>query len=221
MTNKKSSFFDGLKRIGIEEEPETSKPEASAVPAPAAPKASSTISAASAARPVLDTDPAYRKLLEKTSFEATEAGTAIGKYLLPLADISESEMPKNTKFKSAVLQAKSLENLTPEKLLGTFDSLKSVVEQEVRDFDIQAQQFITQEITARQDRISKMKEQIAQLQKELSEVSADLVIAQEKAASVQAQFTAAVQRRSTEIDLKKHECANILKVKEVAALANA
>jgi septal ring factor EnvC (AmiA/AmiB activator) len=70
---------------------------------------------------------------------------------------------------------------------------------------------VAREITGRQDHIGQISAQITQLQQQLAQLSGELVEAQGKSTHVQSQFTAAAQRRGTEIEQQRAQYAVLLK----------
>jgi hypothetical protein len=210
MTNK-HGLLDTIKHLAFEDEPAKQAPET----VPAAPTG---VPSAMAVHPlpvdagvVPDGDEVYQKILSRTNFEDTDEAGTIHKFLDPLAAIPDAVMPPNVKFKTAVLQAKAQAGLTEESILATFDTLKTRLQQEQDGFSANAQQFTAREITARQDRISQINVQITRLQQELGELSGELVEAQGKSAHAQSQFTAAMQRRASEIEQQKAQYTALLK----------
>jgi hypothetical protein len=207
---EKHGILDSLKHLAFEEEPEIAKTEAK--PEGAAPHPTVTASTvANGSGIVPGNDEIYKKLLSKTDFEGTEAAATIQKFLGPLAAIPDSAMPPNLKFKTAVLQAKAQAGLTEENILATFDALKATLQKELNSFNTKAQQFVAQDITGRQNRISQITAQITQLQQELAGLSSELVEAQGKATRAQSQFAAALARRSSELEQQKAQYAALLK----------
>jgi hypothetical protein len=225
----KHGLIDSLKHIAFEDEPE--KPPANATPA-AAPTAAAPFApsfaapfapafAGAAPQPgymppidagvVPDSDEAYRKLLSRTDFEATDVAATIHKYLEPLKAIPDSVMSPNVKFKTAVIQAQAQAGLTADAILAVFDTLQTRLQQEKDAFGTKAQQFASSEITARQDRIGQISAQITQLQQQLAQLSGELADAQGKSTLVQSQFAAAAQRRASEIEQQKAQYASMLK----------
>ncbi|MGA3129192.1 MAG: hypothetical protein ABSD59_00215 [Terracidiphilus sp.] len=219
----KHGFLDTLKSVAFEDEPP--KPDKH-TPAPAAPGISAhevlstpvegEPSQASYALPidagvVPDNDAVYQTLLSKTDFESTPAAATIHKFLDPLKAIPDTVMPSNVKFKTAVIQATAQAGLTADGILGTFDTLKTKLQQEHDAFGQKAQQFSAREVAGRQDQIQKITEQISELQQELARLSNELVDAQGKATHAQSQFEAAVQRRASELEQQKVLYTSLLK----------
>jgi len=225
----KHGLIDSLKHIAFEEEPE--KTPASATPAaapaaaapftpaftaPFAPPAASAVPHAGYTPPldagvVPDNDEAYRRLLSKTDFEATDVAATIHKYLEPLKAIPDSVMSPNVKFKTAVIQAQAQAGLTGDAILAVFDTLQTRLQQEKDAFGTKAQQFASTEITGRQDRIGQISAQITQLQQQLAQLSGELADAQGKSTLAQSQFAAAAQRRGSEIEQQKAQYASLLR----------
>jgi hypothetical protein len=218
---EKHGFLDAIKHIAFEDEPAKTLTNAT----PAAPPVATPAFVAEVTNPappvaytqpidagvVPDNDEAYRKILSRTDFEGTDVATTIHKYLEPLKAISDTVMPPNVKFKTAVLQAKAQSGLTEDGILAVFDTLRSRLQQEEDTFNDLEKQFVAHEITGRQARIGQITEQITQLQQELAQLSNELVEAQGKSTHAQSQFVAAAQRRSGEIEQQKAQYAALLK----------
>jgi hypothetical protein len=218
-----SKFIDTIKHAIIEDDPDpkssaTSQPHsdakasaASQPPAPAAGPDGASYHATSG-----ESEQVYKRILAKTDFQATPVAATIRKYLDPLSAIST--MDERTKFKTAVVQAKAQEGLTEEKILATFDGLKVALQNEQESFKATAQATKEHEITDRQSKVQEItdaiagkQKEISQLQQRLSQMSADLVEAQNKIQHAEAQFTSAAQRRAAEIDQEKAKYNSLLR----------
>jgi hypothetical protein len=221
MTNK-HGMLDTLKHLAFEDEPakpESDTPQADAphmvpavtVSAPHASYAPPTYAQPIDAGVVPDNGEVYQRLLAKTDFEGTDVAGIIRKFLEPLKVISDTVMPANVKFKTAVLQAKAQAGLSEDSILGTFDTLKAKLQQEQDAFNAKAQQYVENEVTGRQEHITQITAQITQLQQELGRLSGELVEAQGKSTHVQSQFMAAAQRRGSEIEEQKAHYTQLLK----------
>jgi len=209
--SEKDGFLDSLKHMVFEDEPESQKPahsvasaSASVVSAPA----TAPINRTSFSSQVADNDEVYNRILAKTDFNGTDIGATIQKYLAPLASLP---MDASLKFKTAVAQAKAQNSITEDGILATFDGLKSALAKEQDSFAAKAKQYSDREIEGRSAKISAITAQINQLQQELGQLSTELVEAQGRAARAQGQFTAAIERRSVEIDQQKAQFAALLK----------
>jgi len=212
MTHK-DGFLDGLKHMVFEDEPEKTNTSAPASAAPA--KAPFVPTAAPTSVPTAapnstgtDGDDAYRRILAKTDFDSTDTGATIQKFLAPLANLP---MDAALKFKTAVAQASAQTGLSADKILATFDGLEAALGKEHDAFTLKAQQFTDREVNGRSQRISEITTQIGKLQQELSELSTELVQAQSKASNAEAKFTAALDRRRSEIQQQKAQYAALLK----------
>ena len=219
----KHGFLDALKHAAFEEEPEPAEkhdpPPAFVAPPVTTPSFSSSAPSSPAAPYALpidagvvpDNDAVYQTLLSKTDFEGTATAATIHKFLDPLKSISDTVMPSNIKFKTAVLQATAQSGLTQDGILATFDTLKAKLQQEHDTFAKKSQQFADVEVTGRQTQIQKVTAQITQLQQQLAQLSNELVDAQGKATHAQSQFDAAVLRRGSELEQQKALYASLLK----------
>ena len=223
-TGKSHSIFDAVKHAVFEDEPEAPQKPAGAssnqtpavTPAAHAPAFEAPPIESAPIRPidtgtVPDDDQVYKRLLARTDFETTDVAATIHKFLDPLKVIADSVMPPNMKFKTAVLQASAQAGLSEASILGAFDHLKAQLQQEQDAFDGKAHEFLSREVSSRQDRIAQITSQISQLQQELAHLSGELVEAQGKATHAQSQFTAAAQRRAIEIEQQKAQYASLLK----------
>ena len=222
--SEKHGFLDALKHVAFEDEPappEKHTPAAPAFTSPlappvAAPPVASVPSPVSFSAPidagvVPDSDSVYKTLLAKTDFEATSTAGTIHKFLDPLKAIPDSVMPSNIKFRTAEIQATAQAGLTEDGILGTFDTLRTKLQQERDAFAGKSQQFAAREVAGRQDQIQKVSQQIMDLQQELARLSNELVDAQGKASHAQSQFEAAAQRRASELEQQKALYASLLK----------
>jgi hypothetical protein len=217
--SEKHGFLDALKHVAFEDEPAPPEKHAPAAPsftAPLAPPVAAPPPSVSFAAPidagvVPDSDAVYKTLLAKTDFEATSTAGTIHKFLDPLKAIPDSVMPSNIKFRTAVIQATAQAGLTEDGILGTFDTLKTKLQQERDAFTGKSQQFASREVAGRQDQIQKISQQIMDLQQELARLSNELVDAQGKASHAQSQFEAAAQRRASELEQQKALYASLLK----------
>ena len=219
---EKHGFLDALKHVAFEDEP---APPAKHAPQPFPSATASTFDSEAAVEPtqplayaspidtgvVPDNDAVYQTLLAKTDFESSAAASTIHKFLDPLKAIPDTVMPANVKFKTAVLQATAQAGLTEDGILGTFDTLKSKLQQEKDAFGGKAQLFSAKEVKGRQDQIQQITEQITGLQQELARLSNELVEAQGKSTRAQSQFEAAVHRRGSELEQQKALYASLLK----------
>jgi Rps23 Pro-64 3,4-dihydroxylase Tpa1-like proline 4-hydroxylase len=226
------SLLDAIKHAAFEDEAPAPKPVAkptsafhaatqtyspgAAAPAPAfSPTPNSSIPNYGAPAPVVVDEAVYQHIFEKTDFENTSVMKTIHKYLDAMANLP---LDQNTKFKTAVTQAQSIDHITPDQILGAFDTLKATLQSEATEFSSHSDTFTQQEITARQTKLQSIADTIARKQKEIADlqathtqVSAELANATATAANAQTQFQLATQRRSNEIDQQKAQFASLLR----------
>ena len=154
MSNK---FIDSIKHVIIEDDdpkaeakPQAhSQPQTAAAPVATVPVASVEMPPQFAANQPLseEVEHVYQKILAKTNFDTTQVAATIHKYLDPLSAIPS--LDERTRFKTAVIQAKTQEGLTQEKILATFDGLKVALQNEQESFASSAEVMRQQEVTAR------------------------------------------------------------------------
>ncbi|MGC2233679.1 MAG: hypothetical protein WBA09_19435 [Candidatus Acidiferrum sp.] len=161
---------------------------------------------------VLD-EAVYQKIFDRTNFDNTDVGRAMHRYFDALPDT----LDVNTKFKTALMQAAKLDNITPDRVLADFDGLKAALQQESDRFAKVCDTQNTNEVVGRQqrlqqinDNIAKLTAQIADLQGQHTQVSGELVDAQTHIANAQTQMQLATTRRSQEIDQQKAQFAALL-----------
>jgi chromosome segregation ATPase len=227
MSNK---FIDSIKHVIIEDDepkpeghgqgqphpqPHNEAAPVVSAPAPVAATDSAAYQPVSTQPMSEETEHVYQRILAKTNFETTQVSATIHKYLDPLSAIPS--LDERTKFKTAVIQAKAQEGLSPEKILATFDGLKVALQNEQESFAASAEATKQREITDRQkkvqdvtDAIAQKQKEIAQLQQRLSDVTTELVGAQGKIQRAESQFTIAAQRRALEIDQEKAKYVSLL-----------
>lgn len=226
MSNK---FIDGIKHAIIEDDdpkpdaqraaqpnPQPHTESAPAVTVPVVASADSSAYQTMSGQPMSEeTEHVYQRILAKTNFAGTQVSATIHKYLDPLSAIPS--LDERTKFKTAVIQAKAQEGLSPEKILATFDGLKVALQNEQESFASSAAATKQREIDDRQkkvqevtDAIAQKQKEISQLQQRLSDVTTELVGAQGKIQRAESQFAIAVQRRALEIDQEKAKYLSLL-----------
>lgn len=155
----------------------------------------------------------YQRVHQKTDFDQTEVGRTVHKYY----DALPQTLDINTRFKAALAQAGALDNITPDRVLAACDGLKAALQGEVDKFSRIVEGQNQNEVVGRQqhlqqinDQIAKLTQQIADLQQQHTQTSADLVDAQGKIANASTQFQLAVQRRANEIDQQKAQFTALL-----------
>jgi len=221
MANK---FIDTIKHAIIEDDDPKPEGQAQSHPqnhpeaplaVPVAPSDGAGYHSSSAPPMSEETEHVYQRILAKTNFESTQVSVTIHKYLDPLSAIPS--LDERTRFKTAVIQAKAQEGLSPEKILATFDGLKVALQNEQESFAASAAATKQHEIDDRQKKVEEIgaaitqkQKEIAQLQQRLADVTTELVGAQGKIQRAESQFTIAAQRRALEIDQEKAKYISLL-----------
>jgi hypothetical protein len=148
----------------------------------------------------------YERVKQKTDFDQTDVGRAVHKYYDDQPD------------KRALALAAKLDGLTADRILGAFDGLKTTLQQEGDRFAKTCDTQTRNEVTARQqqlqqinDQIAKLTQQIGDLQTQHTQVSGELGEAQSKVSNAQTQFQLAASRRGQEIDQQKAQFAALLR----------
>jgi len=146
------------------------------------------------------TGPAYATLKAKTSFDTTNAGMILKKYLDPLLSLP---LEDKMKVKTAQAQAQAIEGLTVDKILTSFDTLKTVLSDESRHFE--------QMVASKSSDIAARQVKIDELTKQLNDLRGEQAGAQEKVVRAESDFQHAVQVRMTELDQERNRYEGFLK----------
>jgi hypothetical protein len=155
---------------------------------------------------VLD-EKVYQSVLKKTNFDDTPVGKAVHKYF----DALMSAIPDQTqRFKAAIAQAQSLDNITPQQVLDTFDQLAAALDRDAQGFAGLAASFDKNEIGSRQDKIAAKQAQVTQLNQEIAQLQGELTDQQSSHANAVSQYGLAAQRRAQEIAAQKAQFAALL-----------
>jgi polyhydroxyalkanoate synthesis regulator phasin len=152
-------------------------------------------------------DTVYQTILSETDFDATEIGALLKKFLEPLANIP---MDERTRFQAALAQAKQHTNLTPQAVLSTIDSLKTALQNSQQKFNAVADDMTANDVTARRASISEKQNQVDALQREVAQLSSELVTAQGNIQRAQQNFANALNRRTIEIEQLKAKYTALL-----------
>jgi hypothetical protein len=141
----------------------------------------------------------YDRLKAKTDFDQTPIGKLLQEYLEPLASLPGDE---GMKFKAAVLQAGKHGGLDPASILAAFDDLKATLEQEQRKFTQSSQAFDAH--------IDANKQNLAQLQQEITDLSKQITDESGRSASGKQEFSLAFQQRTNELEQQRARYAALL-----------
>jgi hypothetical protein len=153
-------------------------------------------------------DGTYGGLVEKTSFEATDAGRAVGKYLSAMDSLP---IEAALKLRTAVAQARRLDGVGDDALLATFDAMKGALEAERQSFQEASARFKAGEIDEREGRMRALTTEIDDRQAQLARLTAELAHARASMARITARFATAVERRDREIEQERARFAAVLR----------
>jgi hypothetical protein len=221
------SWKEKIKDAIFEDEPDATKPDTvkpvhppQHIPPPfeAAPfAAASTVSA-----PVISIDAATDpdsisvfadRLKAKTDFDATSVGQQVNEHLAPLDGLPLTEMQKM----SAVLKGGAKEGLTGQKIIATLQGLLGVLNSEQEAFTTSVAAATASEVETRQKAIQdevahakSLEDQISASRQKQTELSAELIAAQTTIERRKAQFKAAFDARSTELQTTINHYQSIL-----------
>lgn len=222
------SWTDKIKDALFEEEPDAKKPEPvrpavpapqihlrqSPFPLPVGPTAvpALTLPDAGAGDPESISVFADR-LKAKTDFDATPVGQQVNEHLAPLDGLPLTEMQKM----SAVLKGGAKEGLTAEKIIATLQGLLGVLNSEQQSFNTSVAAATASEVETRQKAIQEevaraksLEDQISASRQKQTELSAELIAAQTTIERRKAQFKAAFDARSSELQTTINHYQSIL-----------
>lgn len=199
------SILKTLRNAVFEEEERVAAPGAGPSPVAATPGASAPEQAPAPA-PEAD-DGVYRALLEKTSFDATDAGRLVARYL---GAMDALPVDASLKLKTAIAQATRLDGVTGAALLASFDAMKRTLDEEQRSFQEASAQFKAGEIDEREGRMRALTTEIDDRQAQLARLSAELAQARASMARTTARFVTAADRRDREIAQERARFAAVL-----------
>jgi hypothetical protein len=153
------------------------------------------------------TGEAYDALLARTSFQATEAGCALNRYLAALDGVP---LDPAVKLSAALAQARKLDGVTADAVRAGFEEVRVALDLERKRFEEASARFRTGEVEARQRRIQALTGEIDERQRLLAQLATELTQAQANVARAASQFTAAADRRGREIDEERSRFAALL-----------
>jgi hypothetical protein len=153
------------------------------------------------------------RLKAKTDFDATAVGQQVSEHLLPLDGLPLTEMQKM----SAVLKGGAKEGLTGEKIIATLQGLLVVLNSEQKAFNTSVAAATASEVDTRekaiQDEVAhakKLEEEISVSRQKQTDLSAELIAAQTNIERRKAQFKAAFDARSAELQTTINHYQSIL-----------
>ena len=184
---------EGKKPAPAKDPPPSSPPQMSVVPSPMD-------------LPV-DTD-LYQALLAKTQYTNTPVGSAIHKYTEALAGVPLDE---SMKLKAAIGQAKKLDNIADDAVLGSFDAVRGWLQHEEELFSESASAATADQVVARQKRLDELNAEVKAKQEEIVHLAQELTEAQSHLTNLSTQFKSAAARRRAEIEQEYNRYAAALK----------
>jgi hypothetical protein len=217
------SWKDTIKDALFEEEPEAPKPSA-VRPVPPQPQIPVPFQASPVAAPAFtlpDSDNGgpdsisvfADRLKAKTDFDATPVGQQVTEHLAPLEGLPLTEMQKM----SAVLKGGAKEGLTGEKIIATLQGLLGVLNSEQQAFNASVATATASEVDTRQKAIQdevahakSLEDQISASRQKQTALSAELIAAQTNIERHKAQFKAAFDARSAELQTTINHYQSIL-----------
>jgi hypothetical protein len=198
------SILKTLRDAVFEEEERPATPEPGTSPPAAAP----AVNAPEAIPVPAPDDGIYRALLEKTSFDATETGRLVGKYL---GAMDALPLEASLKLRTAIAQARRIDGVQEDALLASFDAMKRALEVEQRSFEEASARFKAGEIDDREGRLRALTTEIDDRQAQLARLTAELAQARASMARTTARFTTAADRRDQEIAQERDRFAAVLR----------
>lgn len=157
----------------------------------------------------------YTTLRQAVNFDMTEVGAALHKYLDPLASLAN--INEGTKFMMAWAQVQSIEHVSKERFLATFDGLLQALGQQSDSFNGFIQNQTDTIVTPKEQRIAELNNKITDLQQqmqaaaaEMNQVANDKAEAEGKIARAVSQFNSALSLRTNEINSDKVKYQNLL-----------
>ena len=153
------------------------------------------------------------RLKAKTDFDATPVGQQVNEHLAPLDGLPLTEMQKM----SAVLKGGAKEGLTGEKIIATLQGLLGVLTSEQQAFAKSVAVATATEVQTRekaiQDEVARAKDleaQISASRQKQTDLSAELIAAQTTIERRKAQFKAALDARTAELQTTINHYQSIL-----------
>jgi hypothetical protein len=156
---------------------------------------------------VLD-EKVYQNVLAKTNFNTTTVGKAIIRYYDALEGVIADQ---SARFKAAINQAQKLDGVTPAQVLATFDQLSAALESDATAFGRVADSVETNQITARQTKITSLQQQVESINAQITQLQTELASETSNHANAVQQYGLAQSRRAQEIAAQKAQVASLLR----------
>src|SRR6185369_15568740 len=110
---------------------------------------------------------AYDALLARTSFQATEPGRALHRYLAALEGVA---LDPAVRLAAALAQARKLDGVSADAVRAGFDAMRGALDVERRRFDDASARFRAGEIEERQRRMQALTAEIDDRQRQLAQL---------------------------------------------------
>jgi chromosome segregation ATPase len=209
------TFIDLIKNAIFEEEPQGKLP---AKPASQGPRMAAAPASALApmSMPVSSgaSDQFYGRLAKQTELSVIPELAKIESFAAPLQSIIQD---KSLRYKAAMATAQSQAGLTREGILNGFDKLLSVLESSATSFNKQSDEVASTEVDAKSQQLKDLKtsieqksKEIADMQQQMKSLESAVEVSRAKLQQAKATFTAAYERRKSEIQQQRREIETIL-----------
>jgi hypothetical protein len=150
----------------------------------------------------------YQSILGKTNFNTTTVGKAVIRYYDALEGVIADQ---SQRFKAAIGQAQKLDGVSPDQVLATFDQMQAALDADAANFAKLATSEEANQITARQQKITSLQQQQDNISQQIAQLQTELASAQGTHGNAVAQYGAAHDKRSQEIQVQKAQVAGLLR----------
>jgi hypothetical protein len=150
----------------------------------------------------------YQSILSKTNFNTTAVGKAVIRYYDALEGVIADQ---SQRFKAAIGQAQKLDGVSPDQVLATFDQMQAALDSDAANFAKLATSEEANQITARQQKITTLQQQQDSISQQIVQLQTELASAQGTHGNAVAQYGAAHDKRSQEIQVQKAQVAGLLR----------
>jgi hypothetical protein len=206
-------FMDLIKKAIFEEEPQAVQQQEKLAQGRPTPMSSSDPASAYVPMGTRDNQ-FYTRLAKQTDLSAVPELAKIEAFAGPLVSVIPD---KSMRYKAALATAQAQGGLTKDAILKGFDSLLNVLNSSASSFTKQSDEVAKTEVDGRMGQISEINSTIQQKQKEIADLQqqaksmqSQAEVSRSKLQDAKANFSAALDRRRTEIQQQRKEFENIL-----------
>jgi hypothetical protein len=204
-------FMDLIKKAIFEDAPEA--------PQPAKPVASPAVTRPSEPAPAYvpmgtRDNQFYARLVKQTDLSAVPELARIESFAAPLASVIPD---KSMRYKAALATAQAQGSLTKDAILKGFDTLLNMLSSSASTFTKQTDDVSRTEVDAKlsqiggiNDSIQQKQKEIADLQQQAKSMQSQAEVSKAKLQEARANFSAALERRKSEIQQQRKEFETIL-----------